>query len=316
MKPPSTVQDLYNAVGKRLAFHWLTEENGAQIPLKGHFPGADQQGLVGTLNCIHPNRIQIIGHAETVYLTDMEEISYRETLDKLFSNNPAAIVFSDDIRPTDDLLERAKASGTPLLSSPLPDTQLVSNLHYYLSSALAERITLHGVFIEVMGSGILLTGPSSVGKSELALALISRGHRLIADDAPEFAQVAPDILTGQCPPLLQDLLEVRGLGILNIRAMYGEGAVRRKKNLHLVIELKEMDDEALARMDRLRGARSERNILGVTIPQITIPVAQGRNLAILVEAATQNHALRLKGYDASEDFSARQQELINAGHNE
>ncbi len=316
MKPPSTVQDLFKAMGERLALRWLTEEEGHHTPLKGHFPGADQQALVGTLNCIHPNRIQVIGHAELVYLTDMEEISYRETVDKLFDNRPAAIIFSDGIKAIDDLLERARETGTPILASPLPDSRIVSSLHYYLTRVMAERITLHGVFIEVLGIGILLTGESSIGKSELALALISRGHRLIADDAPEFAQITPEILTGQCPSLLQDLLEVRGLGILNIRAMYGDSAVRRKKNLHLIIHLEEMDDETLSRMDRLKGSRSETSILGVSVPQISIPVAYGRNLAILVEAAAQNHALRLKGYDASDDFAARQQRLIQSGDTE
>ena len=161
--------------------------------------------------------------------------------------------------------------------------------------------------------GVLLSGDAAVGKSELALALISRGHRLIADDAPEFAQLAPDILNGTCPPLLRDFLEVRGLGILNVRAMFGDSAVRRKKDLHLIIHLKKMSDRELTRIDRLEGSHSVRSIQGVSVPEFTLPVAPGRNLAILVEAAVRHHALRLRGYDAGIDFAERQAHMIDTG---
>jgi len=165
----------------------------------------------------------------------------------------------------------------------------------------------------VLGMGVLITGDAGVGKSELALALISRGHRLVADDAPEFAQVAPDILSGACPVLLRDFLEVRGLGILNVRAMFGDSAVRRKKDLHLIIHLKKMGDADLIRMDRLAGTQTLFPIQGVGVPHLTLPVTPGRNLAILVEAAVRHYTLRLRGYDAGTDFTERQARIIDAG---
>lgn len=312
MSGPLTVQDLVERIGKRLRLRWLGGQEGRLNPVLGDFPGASRQALVGPLNCIHPNRIQVIGHAELVYLAELGETTYWDTIEKLFSCHPAAILFADAIEPAPEILTWAQRTETPLLGTPINDDQLTTNLQYFLTQALAERITLHGVYMEVLGMGVLLTGEPAVGKSELALALISRGHRLVADDAPEFAQVAPDTLSGSCPPLLRDFLEVRGLGILNVRAMFGDSAVRRKKDLHLIVHLQKMTDQELSRMDRLEGTHSTRLVLGVTVPQLTLPVASGRNLAILVEAAVRHHALRLRGYDASIDFAERQGRLLHA----
>ena len=158
--------------------------------------------------------------------------------------------------------------------------------------------------------GVLLMGDPAVGKSELALDLITRGHRLIADDAPQFARTAPELLEGTCPEPLRDFLEVRGLGILNIRAMFGEGAVVRAKTLNLIIDLQPLDLSQLDRIDRLAGSLSASNILGVAVPRIVMPVAPGRNLAILVEAAVRHQILRIRGYDAGVDFIDRQARAI------
>jgi HPr kinase/phosphorylase len=313
MKQSLTVQDVVERIGKRLQLRWLTEPRGRDTEIRGDFPGASKQALIGPLNCIHPNRIQVIGRAELVYLEKLGEMAFRETVDKLFADRPAAVLFADDVPVAPEFLAAAGRSLTPLLASPMDDAQLVANLQYFLSHALAERTTVHGVFMEVLGMGVLLTGDAAVGKSELALALISRGHRLVADDAPEFAQIAPDVLSGSCPPLLRDFLEVRGLGILNVRAMFGDAAVRRKKELHLILHLKAMSDDELTGMDRLEGTHTARSIQGVSIPQLIVPVAPGRNLAILVEAAVRHHALRLRGYDASLDFAERQARMIDTG---
>ena len=197
-----------------------------------------------------------------------------------------------------------------LLRSPLPDNQVLDNLQYYASLFLSEKTTLHGVFLEVLGMGVLLTGDPAVGKSELALDLITRGSRLVADDAPEFTRIAPDIISGTCPPLLREFLEVRGLGILNIRAMFGDSSIKRTKYLRLIVHLKRMSSDQIASMDRLSGAHTDRTVLGVSIPQVTVPVAPGRNLSVLVESAVRNHLLRLKGYDAAEVLIERQQQAI------
>jgi HPr kinase/phosphorylase len=164
--------------------------------------------------------------------------------------------------------------------------------------------------MEVLGTGVLITGESSVGKSELALELLSRGHRLIADDAPVFIRVGPDVLDGSSPTLLQDFMEVRGLGVLNIREMYGDNALKSKKHLRLIIQLMRMSKKDREELDRLYGNRIKREILGVEIPEIMIPVAPGRNLAVLVEAAVRNHILRHAGQDATEQFIELQQRAI------
>jgi HPr kinase/phosphorylase len=306
-----SLQSLIAQAGPRLKLRWLTPEPAAPRPLRGDDPGSSRQSLIGSLNCIHPNRLQVIGHAERLYLADLGRTAFGETIEKLFSDHPTAVIFSDGIDPEPAFREAAEHTHTPLLGSSLGDEELINHLRYFLTHALAERRTVHGVFIEVLGMGVLLVGNPAVGKSELALDLIARGHRLIADDAPRFARIAPETLEGTCPEALRDFLEVRGLGILNIRAMFGEGAVVRGKTLNLIIDLQPLDQQQLECIDRLSGSLSVRNILGVTVPKITMPVAPGRNLAILVEAAVRHQILRIRGYDAGVDFVDRQARAIS-----
>ena len=163
----------------------------------------------------------------------------------LFAAQPAALLFGDGITVQAPFIEAAEASATPVFSSPLSDSQLIFELQYYLNNALAEPITVHGVFMEVMGVGVLLTGDAGIGKSELALELVTRGHRLIADDAPTFSRIAPDILNGTCPPLLNGFLEVRGLGVLNILAMFGDSAIKSNRYLRLILHLERQDSSPL-----------------------------------------------------------------------
>jgi HPr kinase/phosphorylase len=164
--------------------------------------------------------------------------------------------------------------------------------------------------MEVMAIGVLITGSSGIGKSELALELISRGHRLIADDAPQFSKIAPDIINGTCPKSLQDFLEVRGLGILNVRELFGDSAIKKNKYLKLIVQLQPMDMKNHSLIDRLEGSYNTRNLLDMNIPEITLPVAPGRNLAVMMECAARNHILRDDGYNATEIFAKRQEKLI------
>jgi len=198
----------------------------------------------------------------------------------------------------------------PLFLSSRSSTKLTESLHYYLANLFADIITLHGVFMEVMAIGVLITGPSSIGKSELALELITRGHRLIADDAPQFSRIAPDIINGSCPDALCDFLEVRGLGIINIRKLYGDSAIKNNKYLHLIIRLEPIQKDKIVQLDRLEGSYTNKKILDIEIPEITLPVAPGRNLAILLECAARNHILRMGGYSSSKEFVDNQQNLI------
>lgn len=313
MNPVATIEDLHQRLGARLQLRWLTAQSGPPRPLRGEERTTAGQSLVGSLNFIHPNRIQVIGQAELRYLADLGQIAHAEALAQLFAGRPAGVVFADDIEPEPMFFAWAERSETPLLASPLGDGELIRQLQYFLTDALAERITLHGVFMEVLGMGVLLTGDPAIGKSELALELINRGHRLVADDAPEFANIAPETLNGACPPLLENFLEVRGLGLLNIRAMFGESAVRRSKDLNLIVNLRSLSEGELARIDRLFGTLSAYPILGVAVAEVTMPVAPGRNLAILVEAAVRLQVLRIRGYEAGADFARRQAQLIQDG---
>ncbi len=306
----STIGSFIQAVAQRLEISWVAGIDGSNKPLLGEEEDSREQTLVGSLNFIHPNRIQLIGHAELGYLDRLASRTRADTIRQLFIAEPAAVICTDGMDVPGYLIEAANSTETPLLASPADDQRVLNNLQYFLAQELAERETMHGVFLEVLGIGVLLTGMVAVGKSELALELVARGHRLIADDAPEFARIAPDIVSGSCPPLLQDFIEVRGLGLLNVRSMFGDTAIKRSKYLRLIIHLARLDDENLAKMDRLTGSYSTRNVLGLEIPLVTIPVAPGRNMAILMETAVRNYNLRQSGYDASEDFVTRQRIAI------
>lgn len=304
------VTDLYDALQERLQLTWVAGKAGGSKTLLSGRSDASSGIIAGPLNYIHPNRVQVIGPAEDGYLNGLPPAARQQALKQLFAEQPALVVLVSNITGLPELSAMANDSAVALMRSPLPDNQVLDNLQYYASLFLSEKTTLHGVFLEVLGMGVLLTGDPAVGKSELALDLITRGSRLVADDAPEFTRIAPDIVSGTCPPLLREFLEVRGLGILNIRAMFGDSSIKRTKYLRLIVHLMRMSAEQISGMDRLSGAYTNRDVLGVSIPQVTVPVAPGRNLAVLVESAVRNHLLRLKGYDATEVLIERQQQAI------
>ncbi|MGB5199949.1 MAG: HPr(Ser) kinase/phosphatase [Sedimenticolaceae bacterium] len=304
------VRDLYEALHERLQLTWVAGQAGADRALLAADNDISSGIIAGPLNYIHPNRVQVIGPAEIAYLDSLRPTNRLQALRQLLDDEPALIIVVNDVECPTELPGLADDAAVALMRSPLPDSQVLDNLQYYSSLFLSEKTTLHGVFLEVLGMGVLLTGDPAVGKSELALDLITRGSRLVADDAPEFTRIAPDIISGNCPPLLREFLEVRGLGILNIRAMFGDSAIKRSKYLRLIVHLKRMSAEQISGMDRLSGAHADRDVLSVSIPQVTVPVAPGRNLAVLVESAVRNHLLRLKGYDAAEVLIERQQQAI------
>jgi HPr kinase/phosphorylase len=308
------IQHLYDALRERLQLAWLAGKEGADRTLIEANAQGGRRIIAGPLNFIHPHRVQVVGPAEVAYLDSLDPDARQDAIHRLFDAHPAAIVLVDKVSPPQDLLQAAESSQTPLLQSPLSDSQVLDNLQYYGSLALADKTTIHGVFMEVLGMGVLIVGDAAVGKSELALELVSRGNRLVADDAPEFTRVAPDLINGTCPPMLREFLEVRGLGVLNIRAMFGDSAIKRSKYLRLIVQLKRMNAQELAELDRLPSTQSSRDVLGVPVPEVTVPVAPGRNLAILVEAAVRNHILKLQGYDANAALIERQHEAINSGN--
>jgi len=306
------IRTLYKALQKKLGLVWIVGEEHSENTLHSSKDDSHEMTLVGHLNLIIRHRVQIIGKRELEYLDSLKKNSRKDTLSQLFSGQSTLIVMANRLPAPDDLQDMAAATCTPLLSSNLPSQETIENLQHYLANYFAEKITLHGVFMEVMGTGVLITGDPSVGKSELALELITRGHRLIADDATEFSRVAPDTLLGSCPEMLRDFLEVRGLGILNIRAMFGASTIKQHRNLRLIVVLQQLENAT--QVDRLHGSKRMRKIQEVDIPEITLPVAPGRNLAVLLEAAVRNHILNVKGYDASQAFIDRQKRRLEKAH--
>lgn len=312
--PQITVRQLFIDNAEKLRLTWVAGQSGANNLLSND--DSEQMpllSLVGHLNFVHPNRIQVLGVAETAYLAGLSPETLHEGLQRLFANDMAAMIVANGQPASDVLKEAAERHHVPLLTSPEPSPFLMEVLRFYLSKSLAVSTHMHGVFMDVLEMGVLLTGESSMGKSELALELISRGHGIVADDVVEVYRTNPETLEGRCPPLLRDFLEVRGIGVLNIRSIFGETAVRPKKTLKLIIHLAKASGETLAPVDRLQMQAATQEILGVPIRKLVIPVAAGRNLAVLVEAAVRNHILQLRGIDTTRAFIERHQKFMEMG---
>ncbi|AHX14460.1 serine kinase [Dyella jiangningensis] len=302
-----TARQLYDGVHERMALRWVSGMRGESRVLEQAATTTRRPSLIGYLNVIYPNKIQIIGTEELNFLDGLDSRQRWEAINKIAAYQPVAIIVTKDQAIPTDLREVAEETNTPLWISSKRGHELLTWMQYHLARMLAPKITLHGVFLEVFSIGVLITGESGSGKSELALELISRGHRLVADDATEFTLIAPDVIDGTCPELLQDLLEVRGLGVLNVREMFGHTAVKPSKYLRLVVHLKPLrEGEDTDGLTRLTGDIGHREIFEVQVPMITIPVAPGRNLAVLVEAAVRNHVLKSKGIDPAQTFIDRQ----------
>jgi len=306
-----SVETLFRDMAEQLGLQWLAGRNGGQRSLSSETIQKPTLALIGHLNFVHPNQVQVLGPAEMDYLRSLSESALQDAMDHLFSTELAAIVVSNGEAVPAALLDSAERTGTPLFTSMLVSPVLMSFLGHYLTQALAETTSIHGVFLEVLGTGVLIKGDAGVGKSELALELITRGHRLVADDVVDLKHVAPKTLEGICPPLIRDFLEVRGLGILNIRVLFGEMAVKPQKNLKLIVELVHPQEIGEVSLNRLDMVASTETILGVAIPKVRIPVAAGRNLAVLVEVAVRNHRLKQRGINPVEQFIKRQQAAID-----
>ncbi|WP_027072189.1 HPr(Ser) kinase/phosphatase [Luteimonas sp. J29] len=311
-----TALDLFEQQHERLGLRWVAGQQGQSRVLEAVETNARRPSLAGYLNIIYPNKVQILGSEELAWLDGLDSRLRWETIERVIGYRPLALVISKNQACPEDLRSAAEESQTPLWVSPRRGHELLNHLQYHMARALAPRVTLHGVFMEVYSIGVLITGEAGSGKSELALELITRGHRLVADDAPEFTQIAPDVLDGTCPELLQDLLELRGLGVLNIRQMFGDTAVKRNKYLRLIVHLAKPDAEPQQHEDgmvRLTGDLGHRRVLDLDVPMITLPVMPGRNLAVLTEAATRTHILRSKGIDPAAAFLARHSHFLESG---
>jgi HPr kinase/phosphorylase len=268
--------------------------------------------LVGYLNYIHPYRVQLVGRREVAYLTASAPEDQERRISRIVTLEPPVLIVADDQKPPDRLVAMCDRAEIPLFITAESAGHVIDVVRGYLGQHFADRTTRHGVFMDILGLGVLLTGESGLGKSELGLDLISRGHGLVADDAVDIYRISQTALEGRCPALLQNLLEVRGIGLLDIKAIFGETAVRRKMRLKLIVHLvrqSTMDRE----FERLPYEPLFEEILDLPVRKVVIAVDAGRNLAVLVEAAVRNTVLQLRGIDTYQEFIKRHQDAMDNG---
>ena len=253
-------------------------------------------------------RLQIVGKAEYNYFSNIDSQTRENVLDKFFSYEIPALIVSRDLEVKPDVIEKAKKYKRVVLSTKRNTTRIMNSLSNYLDNKLAPHTTIHGVLVDVYGIGVLIKGESSIGKSETALELIQRGHRLVADDAVEIRKLDESFLVGQSPELLRHFLEIRGIGIIDVRSLYGVGAVKNSKKIDLVIHLEGWDENKY--YDRLGLDKEYEEILGEKVERLVVPVKPGRNTAMIIEVAAMNFRQKGMGYDAAQEFTKKLSKLI------
>jgi HPr kinase/phosphorylase len=290
-----------------IAGHAHPERHFDEVAVRDAQSPAD---LVGYLNYIHPYRIQIVGKREVAYINDCPADIGERRISRIVTLEPPVLIVADAQVAPPKLVAMCDRADIPLFSTGESAGHVIDVVRGYLSQHFAERTTRHGVFMDILGLGVLLTGESGLGKSELGLELISRGHGLVADDAVDIYRVSQTSLEGRCPELLMNLLEVRGIGLLDIKAIFGETAVRRKMRLKLIVHL--VRKETMERdFERLPYEPLNEEILDVPVRKAVIAVDAGRNLAVLVEAAVRNTILQLRGIDTYKEFVERHQRAMS-----
>jgi HPr kinase/phosphorylase len=310
MQSNISIRDFHQRYQKRLKLSFASAQVGLDYEIS--LPGSidDSYESADYLNIIRPSSVVVIGQRESKYLASLSVEQQRVLFDQLLNAPVILLILSHEANIDSNCIKYISDTNVPVFRSELKSTDLLRDLRYFLNQALADKCTEHGVFIDIHSIGTFITGESGVGKSELALSLISRGHRLIADDVTEFSRISPGVVDGTHPGLSNEFMEVRGLGILNIRAMFGSNSLRRNKNLRMIFNMVNFTPENRHKFDRLGSSHKMRNILGVDIPELTLPVAPGRNLAVLVESAARNHILKMGGYNSAQDFIQRQRLAI------
>ena len=302
-----SVTQLYEDHLEKLKLTWVAAVGvERQVELKDlETYGPD---VVGHLNLIYGQRVQVIGKAEMRWAERVGQARWQRQIDDLMAAKPPALIVADGLEIPPGAREICEATQTPLFTTPKACSAVIDLLHLYLARRFADTVTAHGVLMDVFDMGVLITGDSGIGKSELALELVSRGHGLVADDVVELARIAPTTIEGRCPGMLRDYLEVRGLGLLNIRTIFGETAARRKMKLKLIVHLERYtngDDSPRLPLDS-----QAQEILGIPVRRVVFHVAPGRNLAVLLEAAVRNSILQLRGIDSMSEFINRQQQAV------
>ena len=318
MKPTSISADrLFEEHREALHWEWIAghahpERRFDEAAVRDAQSAAD---LVGYLNYIHPYRVQIVGRREVAYLSNASDEAQERRISRIVTLEPPVIIVADDQPPPDRLVAMCDRAEIPLFVTAESAGHVIDVVRTYLAHLFAIRTTRHGVCMDILGLGVLLTGESGLGKSELGLELISRGHGLVADDAVDLFRISQTAIEGRCPALLLNLLEVRGIGLLDIKAIFGETAVRRKMRLKLIVHL--VRKETMERdFERLPYEPLYEDILGMPVRKVVIAVDAGRNLAVLVEAAVRNTILQLRGIDTYREFVERHQKAIEAGQSD
>jgi len=308
MKPTAVSADaLFEDHRNKLKWQWIaglgaSERRFDEVAVRAARSGAD---LVGYLNYIHPYRVQILGEREVAYLLRGSEDDCARRVSRIVTLEPPVLVLADGQTAPEALLRVCEAAQIPMFATPESSAFVIDVLRAYLSKHFADRTTMHGVFMDILGLGVLITGESGLGKSELGLELISRGNGLVADDAVDLFRINQTTIEGRCPEVLQNLLEVRGIGLLDIRAIFGETAVRRKMRLKLIVHL--VRKENFERdYERIPSEPLMQDVLGIPVLKVVIQVVAGRNIAVLVEAAVRNTILQMRGIDTYQDFMQRQ----------
>jgi HPr kinase/phosphorylase len=315
MKPTSiSAEALFEAHREVLRWEWVAghahpERKFDDDAVRDARSSAD---LVGYLNYIHPYRVQIVGRREVAYLEASAPPDQERRISRIVTLEPPVLIVADDQIAPERLVAMCDRAEIPLFVTAESAGHVIDVVRGYLGLHFADRTTRHGVFIDILGLGVLLTGESGLGKSELGLELISRGHGLVADDAVDIYRITQTSLEGRCPELLQNLLEVRGIGLLDIKAIFGETAVRRKMRLKLIVHL--VRKETMERdFERLPYEPLYEDVLGLPVRKVVIAVDAGRNLAVLVEAAVRNTVLQLRGIDTYQEFIERHQRAMDKG---
>lgn len=315
MKPTVVSADvLFEEHRTTLKWQWIaglgaSERRFDEVAVREARSGAD---LVGYLNYIHPYRVQILGAREVNYLATASREDGARRIARIVTLEPPVLVLCDSQAAPDALVSMCERAQIPLFATHESSAFVIDVLRAYLSKHFADRTTMHGVFMDILGLGVLITGESGLGKSELGLELISRGNGLVADDAVDLFRINQTAIEGRCPELLQNLLEVRGIGLLDIRAIFGETAVRRKMRLKLIVHL--VRKETMEReYERIPYEPLTQEVLGVPVKKVVIQVVAGRNIAVLVEAAVRNTILQLRGIDTFQEFVERHRRAMADG---
>ena len=308
MKPNAVSADvLFESFRSTLHWQWIaglgaSERRFDEVAVRSARSGAD---LVGYLNYIHPYRVQLLGEREVAYLTNATPADCARRISRIVTLEPPVLILADGQTAPDALVSMCERAQIPMFSTAQPSAFVIDVLRAYLSKHFADRSSMHGVFMDILGLGVMITGESGLGKSELGLELISRGNGLVADDSVDLFRINQTTIEGRCPELLQNMLEVRSIGLLDIRAIFGETAVRRKMRLKLIVHL--VRKETLERdYERMPSEPLLQDVLGVPVRKVVIQVVAGRNIAVLVEAAVRNTILQLRGIDTYQEFVSRQ----------